>query len=152
MTFAKRLFKHFLWDEFDGCVPASHPACQPETRLDFPSTYATHLLRGSHLRTDDKCFRTTRTLGCLVPLDSCMAQAARCRLCVWRSLTTSTSSFYRGRGVARAEDAQGTPIQTHASPSILVYANNNVFVERPLRQATPNAEHALYHSTWVPHS
>ena len=29
-----------------------------------------------------------------------------------------------GRGAARAEDAQGTPIQSHISPSILVYEDN----------------------------
>ena len=28
---------------------------------------------------------------------------------------------YSGRGAARAEDAQGTPTQSHVSPSILVY-------------------------------
>jgi len=30
-----------------------------------------------------------------------------------------------GRGAARAEDAQGTPTQSHISPSILVYEENN---------------------------
>ena len=30
-----------------------------------------------------------------------------------------------GRGPAREEDAQGTPIQSHISPSILVYENIN---------------------------
>ena len=29
-----------------------------------------------------------------------------------------------GRGAARAEDAQGTPTQSHISPSILVYEDN----------------------------
>ena len=29
-----------------------------------------------------------------------------------------------GRGAARAEDAQGTPTQSHISPSILVYEEN----------------------------
>jgi len=29
-----------------------------------------------------------------------------------------------GRGAARAEDAQGTPTQSHMSPSILVYEDN----------------------------
>jgi len=28
---------------------------------------------------------------------------------------------FGGRGTARAEDAQGTPAQSHVSPSILVY-------------------------------
>jgi len=31
------------------------------------------------------------------------------------------SSDLSGRGVAKAEDAQGTPTQSHTSPSILVY-------------------------------
>jgi len=31
-----------------------------------------------------------------------------------------------GRGAARAEDAQGTPTQSHTSPSILVYEANLV--------------------------
>ena len=30
-----------------------------------------------------------------------------------------------GRGTARAEDAQGTPTQSHISPSILVYEDTN---------------------------
>jgi len=30
-----------------------------------------------------------------------------------------------GRGAARAEDAQGTPTQSHTSPSILVYEDDN---------------------------
>ena len=30
-----------------------------------------------------------------------------------------------GRGTARAEDAQGTPTQSHISPSILVYEDEN---------------------------
>ena len=29
-----------------------------------------------------------------------------------------------GRGTTRAEDAQGTPTQSHVSPSILVYEEN----------------------------
>ena len=29
--------------------------------------------------------------------------------------------YIAGRGTARAEDAQGTPTQSHVSPSILVY-------------------------------
>ena len=33
-------------------------------------------------------------------------------------------SFITGRGAARAEDAQGTPIQSHTSPNILVYKDN----------------------------
>jgi len=33
----------------------------------------------------------------------------------WRVVVVS------GRGAARAEDAQGTPTQSHVSPSILVY-------------------------------
>ena len=32
-----------------------------------------------------------------------------------------------GRGTTRAEDAQGTPTQTHISPSILVYEENPFF-------------------------
>ena len=31
-----------------------------------------------------------------------------------------------GRGAARAEDAQGTPTQSHMSPSILVYEDKRV--------------------------
>ena len=30
-----------------------------------------------------------------------------------------------GRGAARAEDAEGTPTQSHVSPSILVYEDNS---------------------------
>jgi len=33
-------------------------------------------------------------------------------------------SFGSGRGTTRAEDAQGTPTQSHISPSILVYEDN----------------------------
>ena len=33
-------------------------------------------------------------------------------------------SFITGRGTARAEDAQGTPTQSHILPSILVYEDN----------------------------
>ena len=36
-------------------------------------------------------------------------------------LVGSTDS---GRGTARAEDAQGTPTQSHISPSILLYEDN----------------------------
>jgi len=32
-----------------------------------------------------------------------------------------TAPCSRGRGTARAEDAQGTPTHSHISPSILVY-------------------------------
>jgi len=35
-----------------------------------------------------------------------------------------------GRGTTRAEDAQGTPTQSHISPSILLYEEKNVFVTR----------------------
>jgi len=37
----------------------------------------------------------------------------------------SSDNFIRviGRGTARAEDAQGTPTQSHISPSILLYAD-----------------------------
>ena len=34
---------------------------------------------------------------------------------------------YRGRGAARAEDAQGIPTQSRVSPSILVYADYNTY-------------------------
>ena len=37
---------------------------------------------------------------------------------IHRGVSLSTIS---GRGTRRAEDAQGTPTQTHVSPSILVY-------------------------------
>ena len=35
------------------------------------------------------------------------------------------STDFSGRCAARAEDAQGTPTQSHISPSILVYEDNN---------------------------
>ena len=44
-----------------------------------------------------------------------------------RSLTmgcTPTRCGDKGSGTARAEDAQGTPTQSHVSPSILVYEDN----------------------------
>ena len=34
--------------------------------------------------------------------------------------------FISGRGTTRAEDAQGTPTQSHTSPSILVYADKSI--------------------------
>ena len=34
-----------------------------------------------------------------------------------------------GRGTARAEDAQGTPTQSHISPSILVYEDSRLDLE-----------------------
>ena len=43
------------------------------------------------------------------------------RDCV-KSLRSSYTGLY-GRGTARAEDAQGTPTQSHISPSILVYVD-----------------------------
>ena len=39
-----------------------------------------------------------------------------------------STDFY-GRGAARAEDAQGTPTQSHISPSIVVYEEYRVDVE-----------------------
>ena len=42
-------------------------------------------------------------------------------------LVTTTdfhSSHPQGRGAARADDAQGTPTQSHISPSIQVYEEN----------------------------
>jgi len=41
-------------------------------------------------------------------------------------------SGYSGRGAARAEDAQGTPTQSHTSPSILVYEDQH-FISRVQR-------------------
>ena len=41
----------------------------------------------------------------------------------------------RGRGTIRAEDAQGTPTQSHISPSILVYEDS----ARPSTTAPPNS-------------
>ena len=38
--------------------------------------------------------------------------------------TGSQSLRSAGRGTARAEDAQGTPTQSHISPSILLYEDN----------------------------
>ena len=35
-----------------------------------------------------------------------------------------------GRGAARVEDAQGTPTQSHVSPSILVYEEHNSNIRR----------------------
>ena len=37
---------------------------------------------------------------------------------------SSHRSYFSGRGTTRAEDAQGTPTQSHISPSILVYGEN----------------------------
>ena len=39
-------------------------------------------------------------------------------------LGTPDTMLDSGRGTARAEDAQGTPTQSHISPSILVYEEN----------------------------
>ena len=39
-------------------------------------------------------------------------------------LVGSTDFHSSGRGTTRAEDAQGTPTQSHISPSILVYEEN----------------------------
>jgi len=39
----------------------------------------------------------------------------------WLNGFSSITSTGAGRGTARAEDAQGTPTQSHISPSILVY-------------------------------
>ena len=36
-----------------------------------------------------------------------------------------------GRGTTKAEDAQGTPIQSHISPSIPVYENKNLATAMP---------------------
>ena len=41
--------------------------------------------------------------------------------------TVSYNPYLSGRGTTRAEDAQGTPTQSHISPSILVYEENAVF-------------------------
>jgi len=39
--------------------------------------------------------------------------------------------LFSGRGTARAEDAQGTPTQSHISPSILVYEDESVLISTP---------------------
>ena len=36
-----------------------------------------------------------------------------------------------GRGIARAEDAPGTPTQSHTSPSILVYKDKTLYYSVP---------------------
>ena len=41
---------------------------------------------------------------------------------------------FRGRGAARAEDAQGTPTQSHISPSILVYEEQIEMIKSVIRQ------------------
>jgi len=38
---------------------------------------------------------------------------------------SSTANLYRGTSLMRAEDAQGTPTQSHISPSILVYSDKS---------------------------
>jgi hypothetical protein len=44
---------------------------------------------------------------------------------------TTHSWDLSGRGTTRAEDAQGTPIQSHISPSILVYEDKLRWRETP---------------------
>jgi len=48
-----------------------------------------------------------------------------------------------GRGAARAEDAQGTPTQSHISPSILVYEDKG---SKRVRRPWPCLGLSLYHS------
>ena len=61
------------------------------------------------------------------------------RAATWRflgNLSSASASSFRsdvdrmraGRGATRAEDAQGTPTQSHISPSILVYEDNIYFI------------------------
>ena len=53
------------------------------------------------------------------------------RASLWKVLTrvidsglVGSKDFFSGRGTTRAEDAQGTPAQSHISPSILVYEDS----------------------------
>jgi len=53
-----------------------------------------------------------------------------------------------GRGTTRADDAQGTPTQSHTSPSILVYEEKKRSPRFPLRssataRSVPRAERAM---------
>jgi hypothetical protein len=49
-----------------------------------------------------------------------------------------------GSGAARAEDAEGTPTQSHISPSVLVYQNNKAFTfSRDDKYALRSHAHAI---------
>ena len=61
---------------------------------------------GSYLRLVDSCITQRKAQG---PFSAVIDSG----------LVDSTD--FSGRGTARAEDAQGTPTQSHISPSILVY-------------------------------
>jgi len=55
---------------------------------------------------------------------------------------TSLSSLqFSGMGAARAEDAQGISTQSHISPSLLVYKDETIVLEKPLCESTHNDSH-----------
>ena len=58
--------------------------------------------------------------------------------------STDFHSSNSGRGTARAEDAQGTPTQSHISPSILVYEEKHV---KKLGIGAVQQRIILYHET-----
>jgi len=64
----------------------------------------------------------------VVPLDAALGRRAGS----WCAAGGLTGVIDSGRGAARAEDAQGTPTQSHISPSILVYEEKRTeaFAER----------------------
>jgi len=63
----------------------------------------------------------------------------KCRSIKCLSAAHNYGSLVRGRSAARAEDAQGTPTQSHISPSILVYeGGKRTDLRSPLCGPTPN--------------
>ena len=52
-----------------------------------------------------------------------------------------TNPNLSGRGAARAEDAQGTPTQSHISPSMLVYEDNRQTAPRTHMECTTITSH-----------
>jgi len=91
---------------------------EPSTRLPSSEYNSTNLVRAqsSQIMQIGQTFdrpgtKTTTSTYSIVQLPHLLHY-----FCIDRHLS--------GRGTARAEDAQGTPTQSHTSPSILVYEDN----------------------------
>jgi len=72
----------------------------------------------------------------------CVCPAKRCAVCVLQSAACCDASVLEGvidsrlvgtgRGTTRTEDAQGTPIRSHVSPTVLVYEDKCFCIRRQM--------------------
>ena len=111
-------------------APLSPPP--PTTPLDDNQKNLSNLDVVSPQPAVSRCLPLSSAVSRRLPLSSQVGtiEKVKARLWLWPEL------FFwlidSGRGTTRAEDAQGTPTQSHISPSLLVYENDPLY-EGPVR-------------------